>query len=84
MAVEGGELLAGCPGRIYLHKDPRYPFYRRLNGPQSRLDTEVEEKSSAFIEDYTSVAQSIASHYTDSAVRLTTGFKHITQNSYRQ
>jgi hypothetical protein len=83
MAVEGSELLAACLGRIYLHKDPRYPLYRRMDSPQSQLDTEVEEKSSAFIEDSSSVAQSIASHYTDSAVRLTTEFKHITQNSYR-
>jgi hypothetical protein len=36
-ALDRGEWSASRPGRaLTLGKDPRYPFYRRLGGPQSR------------------------------------------------
>jgi len=35
-AVEGSEWLAACPGRSLLPGKTRYPFYRRLGGPQGR------------------------------------------------
>jgi hypothetical protein len=46
-------------------KDPRYPLYRRLGGPQSRSGHRLEEKSSAFVGDRTPVVQSVVRHYTD-------------------
>jgi hypothetical protein len=39
-----GEWLAARPGRIYPQEDPRYPLYRRLGGPQSRVDAEGRGK----------------------------------------
>ena len=35
-ALEGGELLATRPGRTLPPGKTRYPFYRRLGGPQGR------------------------------------------------
>jgi hypothetical protein len=36
-ALDGGEWSASRPGRAFPRgKDPRYPLYRRLRGPQSR------------------------------------------------
>jgi hypothetical protein len=36
-ALDGGEWSASRPGRsLPRGKDPRYPLYRRLGGPQSR------------------------------------------------
>ena len=35
-AVEGGEWSAARPGRILPPGKNRYPFYRRLGGPQGR------------------------------------------------
>jgi hypothetical protein len=39
-ALDGGEWSASRPGRALLSlppgKDPRYPLYRRLGGPESR------------------------------------------------
>jgi hypothetical protein len=38
LALHGGDWSALSPGRaIPRGKDPRYPFYRRLGGPQSRF-----------------------------------------------
>jgi hypothetical protein len=35
--LDGGEWSASCPGRpLPRGKDPRYPLYRRLGGPQGR------------------------------------------------
>ena len=34
--LEGGECSAARPGRILLPGKTRYPFYRRLGGPQGR------------------------------------------------
>ena len=35
-ALEGGEWSAARPGRILPQGKTRYPFYRRLGGPQGR------------------------------------------------
>jgi len=35
-ALEGGEWSAARPGRILPPAKTRYPFYRRLGGPQGR------------------------------------------------
>ena len=35
-ALEGGEWSAARPGRTLLQEKSRYPFYRRLGGPQGR------------------------------------------------
>ena len=35
-ALEGGEWLAASPGRNLPPGKTRYPFYRRLGGPQGR------------------------------------------------
>ena len=35
-ALEGGEWSAARPGRTLPPGKTRYPFYRRLDGPQSR------------------------------------------------
>ena len=35
-ALEGGEWSAGRPGRTLPPGKTRYPFYRRLGGPQGR------------------------------------------------
>ena len=35
-ALEGGELSAAHPGRTLRPGNSRYPFYRRLGGPQGR------------------------------------------------
>ena len=35
-ALEGGEWSAARPGRTLRPGKTRYPFYRRLGGPQSR------------------------------------------------
>jgi hypothetical protein len=51
---------------LYLRgKDPRYPLYRRLGGPQSRSGHKrIEETSFAPAGDRTSIVQSVARHYT--------------------
>ena len=36
VALEGGEWSAARPGRILPAGKTRYPFYRRLGGPQGR------------------------------------------------
>jgi len=36
VALEGGEWSAACPGRTLPPGKTRYPFYRRLGGPQGR------------------------------------------------
>ena len=39
-ALEGGEWSAARPGRILPLEKTRYPFYRRLGGPQGRSGRE--------------------------------------------
>jgi hypothetical protein len=44
-ALDEDEWLASHAGRVYpVGKDPRYPLYRRLDGPQSRIYTRNPQK----------------------------------------
>jgi len=65
-AVEGGEWSAAGPGRTLPPGKIRYPFYRRLGGPQGRsgraenlVPTEIRFRT----------VQPVASLYTDWATR---------------
>jgi len=45
-ALDAGERSASRPGRaLPPGKDPRYPWDRRLGGPQGALDTEARGKT---------------------------------------
>jgi len=64
VALEGGEWSAAGPGRTLPRGETRYPFYRRLGGPQGRsgraeilVPTEIRSRT----------VQPIASRYTDCA-----------------
>jgi hypothetical protein len=35
-ALDGSEWLSSSPGRLNTRKEPMYPLYRRLGGPQNR------------------------------------------------
>jgi hypothetical protein len=69
--LDGGEWTASRPCHAALYhrgKDPRYPSYRRLGGPQSQSGNRLEEKSLASAGDQTSyhlVVQSVARYCTD-------------------
>jgi len=65
-ALEGGEWTAARPGRNLPPGKTRYPFYRRLDGPQGRsgraenlLPTGIRSRT----------VQPVVSHYTDRATR---------------
>jgi hypothetical protein len=45
-------------------KDPQYPLYRKLGGPQSWSGHRLEEKSFASAGDRTPVVQPVVRHYT--------------------
>jgi hypothetical protein len=47
-----------------LGKDPRYPLYSRLGGPQNRSGHRLEEKSFAPAGDRTPIVQPVVRHYT--------------------
>jgi hypothetical protein len=65
-ALDWGEWSASRPGRALPRgKDPRYPLYRRLGGPQSRSGHRLDEKSFAPAGDRTPIARSVVRHYTD-------------------
>jgi len=66
--LEGGEWPAAPPGRTLPPGKIRYPFYRRLGGPQGRSGRE-ENLVPARIRSRT--VQSVVSRYTDCANRLT-------------
>jgi hypothetical protein len=56
-APDGGEWSASRPGRaLPRRKDPQYPLYRRLSGPQGRSGRRLEEIS--FAGDRTPIARS--------------------------
>jgi len=38
VALEGGEWSAASPGRNFPQGKTRYPFYRRLGGPQDQSE----------------------------------------------
>jgi len=61
-ALEGGEWSAARPGRSLIPGKNRYPFYRRLGGPQGRsgrveylVPTEIRSRT----------VQLVVSRYTD-------------------
>jgi hypothetical protein len=62
-ALDRGEWLASRPGRVLPRgKDPRYPLYRRLAGPQSWSGHRGLRKNPlASVGDRTSIAQSSSS-----------------------
>jgi len=61
-ALEGGEWSAACPGRNLPPGKTRYPFYRRLGGPQCRSGR-VENLVPTGIRSRT--VQAVVSSYTD-------------------
>ena len=46
MSLNEGELLASCPGRFTLPKNPQYLLNRRLDGPQGRSGRFAKESNS--------------------------------------
>ena len=67
-ALEGGEWSAARPGRTLPPGKTRYPFYRRLGGPQGRSGR-AENLVPTGIRSWT--VQPVASQYTDWATRPT-------------
>jgi len=67
-ALEGGEWSAARPGRTLPPEKTRYPFYRRLGGPQGRSGR-AENFFPTGIRSRT--AQSLVSRYTDWATQHT-------------
>jgi len=65
-ALEGGEWSAARPGRTLPQGETRYPFYRRLGGPQVRSG-QTENLVPTGIRSRT--AQPVVSRYTDGATR---------------
>jgi len=72
-ALEGGEWSAARPGRTLLPGKTRYPFYRRLGGPQGRSGR-VENPVPTGIRSRT--FQPVVSHYTDWATGPTNGIMY--------
>ena len=70
-ALERGEWSAALPGRTLLPGENRYPFYRRLDGPQGRCGR-AENLVPTGIRSRT--VQRVVSHYTDWATRPTLQF----------
>ena len=67
-ALEGGEWSAARPGRTLPSGKTRYPFYRRLGGPQGRSGR-AEDLVPTGIRSRT--VQPVVSRYTDWATRPT-------------
>jgi len=61
-ALEGGEWSTVSPGRTLPPEKTRYPFYRRLGGPQARAGP-MENPVPTGIRSLT--VQPVVSHYTD-------------------
>jgi hypothetical protein len=54
-----------APAALYPRgKDPRYPLYRRLGGPQPVWTQRLEEKYFAPVGDQTPIVQPVVRHYT--------------------
>jgi len=68
VALEGGEWLAARPGRTLPPEESRYPFYRRLGGPQGRSG-QVENLVPTGIQSQT--VQPVVSRYTNWTTRPT-------------
>jgi len=71
-ALEEGEWSAARPGSTLPPRKTRYPFYRRLSGPQGRSGR-AENLVPTGIRSRT--VQSVVSRYTDWATRATS--KHL-------
>ena len=67
-AVEGAEWSAARHGRTLPPRKKRYPFYRRLGGPQGRSGR-AENLVPTWIRSWT--VQPVVSRYTDWATRPT-------------
>jgi len=67
-ALEGGEWSAARPGHTLTPGKIRYPFYRRLGGPQGRSGR-AENLAPTGIR--SQAAQPVVSRYTDWATRPT-------------
>jgi len=67
-ALEGGDWLAARSGRTLPLGKTRYPFHRRLGGPQGRSER-AENRVPTGIRSRT--AQSVVSRYIDSGTRPT-------------
>ena len=67
-ALEEGEWSAACPGRTLPAEKTRYPFYRRLGGPQGRS---VREKNLVPTGIRSRTVQLVVSRYTGWATRPT-------------
>ena len=63
-ALEGGEWSAARPGRTLPPGKTRYPFYRRLGGPQGRSGRGGKSRPTGI---RSRTVQPIASLYNDSA-----------------
>jgi hypothetical protein len=58
-ALDGGEWSVSCPGRALPRgKDPQYPLYGRLGGPEPVWTKRLEEKSFAPARDRTPITRS--------------------------
>ena len=62
MALEGGEWSAAWPGRILPPRKTRYPFYRRLGGPQGWSGWAKNLLPTGI---WSWTVQPVVSHYTD-------------------
>jgi len=71
MALEGGEVSALRPVRSLPLGKTRYPFYRRMGGPQGRSGQVRKISPSPGFDPRT--VQLVASRYTDYATRPTRG-----------
>ena len=78
-ALEGGEWSAALPGRTLTPGKTRYPFYRRLGGPQGRSER-AENLVPTGIRSRT--VQSVVSRYTDWATRPTHTHTHTHTHTY--
>jgi len=67
-ALEGGEWSAARPGRTLPQGKTRYPFYRRLGGPQGRSGRAEYLVSTG---NGSRTVQPVVSRYTDWAIRPT-------------
>jgi len=67
-ALEGGEWSAARPGRTLHPGKTRYPFYRRLGGPQGRSGRAENLVPTGIL---SRAAQPVVSRYTDRATRPT-------------
>jgi len=73
-ALEGGKWSAARPGRTLPPGKTRYPFYRRLGGPQGRYRG-AESLAPTGIRSRT--VQPVVSRYTDCATRPTRSVNYV-------